>query len=341
MAIVAHVGSIVTGSFALLSPDVALGAVERICGCPLDGTMEAYPSYVNRVYGVRAEEGARYVVKFYRPGRWSRDTILDEHRFLLDCAAAEIPVVAPIPGPDGQTLHGTTAAVGEESQAFLFAVFPRMGGRTFEPESDEDYERLGSLLGRCHAAGASREAPSRAVCLPHPLTDGFVEELVDDGLVHPDCRDDFIAVCQGTIDAIRPLFDGVPIQRIHGDCHRANIIDRPGTGLVLIDFDDMMSGPVVQDLWLVLPEHAEGSRRELAMLLEGYEQFHPFDRTTLRLIEPLRFMRMIYFLAWRARQRNDYWFRESFPDWGTKSFWAKELEDLRDQADRIREETTA
>ncbi|HEY9592915.1 MAG TPA: phosphotransferase, partial [Spirochaetia bacterium] len=172
-------------------------------------------------------------------------------------------------------------------------------------------------------------------------TDGFVEELVDGGLVHPDCRDDFIAVCQGTIDAIRPLFDGVPIQRIHGDCHRANIIDRPGTGLVLIDFDDMMSGPVVQDLWLVLPEHAEGSRRELAMLLEGYEQFHPFDRTTLRLIEPLRFMRMIYFLAWRARQRNDYWFRESFPDWGTKSFWAKELEDLRDQADRIREETTA
>jgi hypothetical protein len=47
-------------------------------------------------------------------------------------------------------------------------------------------------------------------------------------------------------------------------------------------------------------------------------------------------MRIVYFLAWRARQRNDFWFRQSFPDWGTEAFWIKETEDLRTQADVIR-----
>ncbi len=134
-----------------------------------------------------------------------------------------------------------------------------------------------------------------------------------------------------------PLFDGVAMHRIHGDCHRGNMIERPGTGLALIDFDDMMMGPAVQDLWLVLPGRAAESRRELGILLDAYEGFAAFDRASLRLIEPLRFMRMIYFLAWRARQRDDYWFRESFPQWGTEAFWIKETEDLQEQAAMVRD----
>ena len=77
--------------------------------CELDGTLDAYPSYVNRVYGIRGEDGERFVVKFYRPGQWGREAVLDEHRFLLDCAEAEIPVVAPLRGRDGETLHAITA----------------------------------------------------------------------------------------------------------------------------------------------------------------------------------------------------------------------------------------
>ena len=326
----------VTGSFELLSPDRALAAVEKAHGFELDGTMESYPSYVNRVYGMRAQTGERWVAKFYRPGRWSAETILDEHRFLTDCAAAEIPVVAPIPGPDGLTLHQLAAEEDEKQELFHFAVFPRMGGRSFEPESGDALVRLGSLLGRCHAVGARAEAPHRIRCTPVPTTASFVDELLSEKLVHPGCVDAFTAACRGTLAEIAPLFDAAPMQRIHGDCHRGNVIDRPGEGLALIDFDDMMSGPAVQDLWLVLPDHAGQSRRELSDLLEGYERFHSFDVSTLRLIEPLRFMRMIYFLVWRARQRNDYWFRGSFPDWGSEAFWIKETEDLKEQAATVR-----
>jgi len=302
--------------------------VEEAYGRVLDGSVESYPSYVNRVYGMRTEDGERFVAKFYRPGRWETEAILDEHRFLQDCAEAEIPVIAPFAGSDGKTLQEASAG----GQPIRFAVFPRTGGRTFEPESDEDMRRLGGLLGRCQAVGAQRDAPARAECRPDSLTAPLVDELLSEGLVHPECAGDFAEVCGSTLSRITPLFGGVPLHRIHGDCHRANIIDRPGLGLALIDFDDMMRGPAVQDLWLVLPGSAGESRREIDLLLEGYERFAPFDRTALRLIEPLRFMRMIYFLAWRARQRNDYWFRASFPDWGTEAFWIKEVEDLRVQA---------
>ena len=333
----------VTGSFDLLSPDRALRAVEESHRIELDGTLESYPSYVNRVYGIRGDDGERWVVKFYRPGRWAAEAILDEHAWLSDCAAAEIPVVAPRRAPDGRTLHELVAraddADGEKASEgrFFFAVFPRSGGRTFEPEAPEDFERLGSLVGRCHAVGARGSAPHRVRCAPVPTTASYVDELLADRLVHPDCVPDFTAACRETLDAISPLFDSAAVQRIHGDCHRGNVIDRPGTGLALIDFDDMMSGPPVQDLWLVLPDHAGESRAELASLLDGYEQFHPFDHATLRLIEPLRFMRMIYFLVWRARQREDYWFRGSFPDWGSEAFWIKETEDLREQASVVRD----
>jgi Ser/Thr protein kinase RdoA (MazF antagonist) len=326
---------VVTGSFELLSPDRALRAVEEAHGLELDGTMESYPSYVNRVYGMRAHTGERWVAKFYRPGRWTSDAILDEHRFLTDCAASEIPVVAPVPGLDGRTLHELDAQENGGRESYRFAIFPRSGGRSYEPESPDALVRLGSLLGRCHAVGARGEAPHRVRCSPSLLTASYVDELLSENLVHPACVDEFAGACRDTLAMIDPLFSDAPVQRIHGDCHRGNVIDRPGEGLALIDFDDMMSGPPVQDLWLVLPDHAERSTRELSALLEGYEQFQPFDRATLRLIEPLRFMRMIYFLAWRARQRNDYWFRGSFPDWGTEAFWIKETEDLKDQATAV------
>jgi Ser/Thr protein kinase RdoA (MazF antagonist) len=185
--------------------------------------------------------------------------------------------------------------------------------------------------------GAASQAASRLPCDPLNTTAAYVRELLSEGLVHPKWRDDFAAVCEGALHLITPLFANMPHQRIHGDCHRGNIIDRPDRGLVLIDFDDMMMGPPIQDLWLILPGHLSESRRELSVLLEGYARFARFDTRTLGLVEPLRFMRMIYFLAWRARQRNDFWFQRSFPDWGNEAFWIKENEDLRAQAAVIKE----
>jgi Ser/Thr protein kinase RdoA (MazF antagonist) len=321
------------GSFDLLSPDAISAAVEGSLGMGVDGTISAYSSYVNRVYGLRLDDGREIVAKFYRPGRWTREAILDEHRFIADAAGAELPVAVPIALSSGDTLGELILEDDSGESAFNFALFPKMGGRNFDAEADEDWLRLGALLGRLHAVGGQRSAPSRLVCRPESLTAPQLEELLSQDLVHPEAAPELETLCREVVSRFGPRFEGLAMRRIHGDCHRGNILDRLTEGLYVIDFDDMMTGPAVQDLWLLLPDHADKCRRELALLVEGYENFLPFDRRELELIEGLRFMRMLYFLAWRARQRHDKWFRESFPDWGTKAFWMSELDDLRDQAE--------
>lgn len=323
------------GSFDNLSPDSIAAAVEGSLGLGTDGMISAYPSYVNRVYGMRVDDGTEIVAKFYRPGRWNRKGILDEHSFLRDCAEAELPVAVPMALEGGDSLGELVLEDETGESSFLFALFPKKGGRNFDAEADDDWLRLGAVLGRLHAVGGLRAAPSRLRCDPLSLTLPMLRGLLGEGLVHPEMAAEFETLCSGIIDFLAPKFEGLAFRRIHGDCHRGNILDRPGSGLLIIDFDDMMTGPAVQDLWLLLPDHAAQCRRELGLLVEGYEAFLPFDRRELELVEGLRFMRMVYFLAWRSRQRNDRWFRESFPDWGNKAFWTTELEDLRDQAELV------
>src|SRR3989449_10571885 len=82
-------------TFFALTPDRVLDAVE-VGGLRCTGRCLPLRAFENRVYEVELEDERRLVVKFYRPGRWSRETILDEHAFLADLAAAEVPAGAPI-----------------------------------------------------------------------------------------------------------------------------------------------------------------------------------------------------------------------------------------------------
>lgn len=56
---------------------MALSAVGEAFGVESDGSFFAYPSYANRVYGLRSDDGTEYVAKFYRPGRWTPDWVSD------------------------------------------------------------------------------------------------------------------------------------------------------------------------------------------------------------------------------------------------------------------------
>src|SRR6056297_2003413 len=337
------------GDFDSLTPELVLKAVEGAYGLRLDGNIIQYNSYINRVYELHAEDGPAYMVKFYRPGRWSEDAILEEHRFIQDCVEIDIPTVAPLPDADGDTLavmevvdpderslDGTdglesTAGLADGAQEYYFALFPKKGGRNFDAESEEDWLRLGALVGRMHTAARRSGAEQRQYCLPGPIIEQCLQELDEGNAVHPEHRPEFFELAGEIRRRIEPLFEDIPLQRVHGDCHRGNILERPGEGLLLIDFDDMMVGPAIQDLWLLLPSRVDDCPQEFNLIAEGYEQFLPFDYSQKRLIEPLRAMRMLYYLAWSARQRNDHRFKTEHPHWGGSAFWSKEIEDLRDQ----------
>lgn len=148
----------------------------------------------------------------------------------------------------------------------------------------------------------------------------------------------FERVCRDLIEHISPLFDNIGIIRLHGDCHFGNILHRSHESFLLIDFDDMAMGPAVQDFWMLLPGYRSDSFLEIENFLDGYEVFRPFDRQELALIEPLRAMRYIHFMAWCAYQLHDRQAARSIiPDWGTENYWQREVRDLETQIERIKE----
>ncbi|HNQ86639.1 MAG TPA: serine/threonine protein kinase [Deltaproteobacteria bacterium] len=322
-----------SADFEHLTPEVLLDRVEDALGRRMTGLTIPLPSYINRVYELQTRSGERVIAKFYRPGRWSRQAIEDEHLFLADCVEAEIPVVPPLQLPGGGTLS--------EAEGTFFAIFPKKAGRVFELNADEDWTRMGSLLGRIHQAGARRGARDRITLHPDTSTRADLDFIVRGGFITPDHRSAFEDLSSRIVEDISPLFEETGSMRIHGDFHRGNLLDRPGEGLMVIDFDDMMEGPPVHDLWLLLPDHAGRSRREIDLILAGYEQFREFDYSSLRLIECLRFMRIVYYLAWCARQAADYDFRTNHPDWGSDTFWQKELLDMGHQYQVIMEHKVA
>lgn len=317
-------------SFEKLTPDTILTIVEAACGKRLTGLTVALPSYINRVYELRSVEGEKLIVKFYRPGRWTRAAIEDEHAFVQDCSEAEIPVVPAIP-----LVHGSSIG---ESDGMLFAVYPRRAGRQFEINSDDDWARLGSLIGRMHLCGEKRKSSHRITIDPKLSALADVEHLCS-SVIPERHRASYKSAAMRIIESSIPLFENTERIRIHGDCHRGNILDRLEEGLLLIDFDDMAMGPPVQDLWLLLPDRAKNSTREITLFREGYERFRQFDGNGVRCIESLRAMRMIYFVAWCSRQKDDFLFKKNFPDWGSDPFWQKETNDLREQAGFVMDAT--
>ncbi len=315
-------------AFHALTPDTVIGLVEEALGVRCTNRFYQLNSYINRVYELERQDGAGLVAKFYRPGRWSPEALLDEHEFMARLAEAEVPVITPLTLADGGTLgcHG----------GIHFAVYPKKSGRVLDEYTNEQWPELGRLLGRVHAVGSTLRPRDRVTLAPDRSTRAHVEYILAGGLMHADLRGEFEALAGRLIEETVPMFAGVESIPIHGDCHAANLIHRPGESFFIIDFDDMSVGPPVQDFWMLLPGYRGESQAEIDLFLEGYETFRPFDRRTLRLIGPLRAMRFIHYVAWLAHQVADDGPSRVSPDFGTRGYWLREMTDLERQLERIR-----
>jgi Ser/Thr protein kinase RdoA (MazF antagonist) len=318
-------------AFAHLTPEHIIGEVEAALGVACSNLCRSYNSYINRVFELADKDGNGLVVKFYRPGRWSAQALQEEHDFLLELASEEIPVIVPLPLQGGSTLARSTL-----DEAMYFAVFPRKGGRCADEINDEQWLEIGRLLGRIHLVGARHQAGHRVRIHPGVTTAAQVAFIRDSGLLPQDLIVPYTRITAQIVEAIGPRFDSSTAIRIHGDCHRGNLIHRPGESFFLIDFDDMAVGPPVQDLWMLLPGPLEECAVELDLLIEGYETFRPFDRASLRLIEPLRAMRFIHYSAWCAHQAVEDGGTSAVADFGSRHYWQTEIDDLHDQLERIR-----
>ncbi len=132
--------------FIHLTPERVLDAVET-GGLTPTGLCYPLNSFENRVYEVELEDKSRVVAKFYRPGRWSREQILEEHQLVQALDHAEIPVCTVQPFPDGETL--------KTIDRVYYALSPRRGGRAPDELTTMDAQRLGMWLGRMHSVASA------------------------------------------------------------------------------------------------------------------------------------------------------------------------------------------
>ena len=309
--------------YSELSPEVVLDALEAV-GYRCDGRVLALNSYENRVYQIGIDEGEPVVAKFYRPGRWSDAAIREEHAFSVELVLQEIPVVAPV-SRDGESLF---AHLG-----FRYAVFPRRGGRWPELGTATDREWVGRFLGRIHGVGRAARFHDRK-----QLSVADLGRIARDFVLDGDWMPDYLAtkyadVTDALLEEVEAQADGwagARLGRILGDCHRGNIL-WTDLGPHFVDLDDCLTGPAIQDIWMLLAGSQTEMRADVADILRGYEQFLPFDRSELALIEPLRALRMIHYSAWLARRWDDPAFPRAFPWFAEPRYWEEQLRALEDQ----------
>ncbi|MEM9400092.1 MAG: serine/threonine protein kinase, partial [Verrucomicrobiota bacterium] len=317
-----------TRHFYELTPDIILDAAER-SGIRCNGRCMALNSMENRVFELGIEtqtepdnpSAAFRIAKFYRPGRWTKKQILDEHRFLLDLQAEEIPAIAPLHFATGETVQLLP------DHNIWFTIFPRAGGRNPDELSDEQLKIIGRLLARIHIVGSRAQADARIKIDPESYGIQNLDFLYQEEWIEPDFENQYCDLVEEICMLSKPWFEAADCQRIHGDAHLGNLL-YGRQGFYWVDFDDMLRGPCVQDIWLLTPGREAESLRQRNVLLQAYEMLKPFDYATLRLVEPLRALRFIHFSAWIAKRWEDPWFPEKFPDFGTRNYWQEQVQDL-------------
>ena len=317
-----------TNLFLTLSPDVVLQAVED-AGIACASTCFPLNSFENRVYLMETLDGRRVVSKFYRPLRWTPEQILEEHAFLRDLSENEVPICPVLAFPDGTTL--------KQINGISYCLFEARGGRAPDELTDGDADRLGMLVGRIHSVGASREATHRVRLSAQSYIHDNLTWLDEHGTIPATLAGRYVRAAHFIADDAAKRLANAEVQRIHGDCHLGNFLLRDDVFHVL-DFDDMVVGPPVQDVWLAVPGRDTHARRQREAFLEGYERFRPFDRDSLDLIEPLRGMRLIHYATWLAKRWHDPIFPRTWPHFGTEEYWLGEVQALEEIVDHIEQQ---
>ncbi|MCG6656413.1 serine/threonine protein kinase [Halomonas campisalis] len=312
-----------THPFARLEPARIVAAVESL-GMWLPGEPFALNSYENRVYLVHDDERRRWVVKFYRPERWSDAQIQEEHDFLAELVAAGVAVAAPWRDEDGRSLH--------HAEGFRFTLFPQLPGQAPELENPAHLFTLGELIGAVHAVGECARFVHRGSMDLDVMVTEARERVLSSPWLDRHQRRAYERITAALHDDLAPhAWAAEQAIRVQGDCHLGNILGRDER-FALVDFDDCLMAPAVQDLWMLFTaERDDELQMQLSEVLEGYEQHRDFNRRELALMEPLRTLRLMRHSAWLVARWSDPAFPPAFPWLADAGYWEGHIRLLEQQ----------
>ena len=308
-------------SYLSLTPETQLDALASINIYPESG-LTALNSYENRVYLFTDENKIRYIVKFYRPQRWSKKQILEEHQFSHELDQQGCNLAAPIK-INGQSLFSF--------QGYYFALFKSLSARTIEPDNIDQLYDIGVALGKMHKTSAQGIFQYREPLDVQQMVSKPIESLKSSILVPKFIRQPLFKKMDILEKKVTDQFkQNNKLIRLHGDCHTSNILANNNIPY-FVDFDDCKMGPAVQDLWMLISGDKQEKQLQLSMLLDGYQEEYEFDQQELALIEPLRTMRIINYVYWINKRWADPAFPKNFPWFISDDYWKELLQALQQQ----------
>jgi Ser/Thr protein kinase RdoA (MazF antagonist) len=318
-----------TLAFTQLQPDDILETLDEL-GFDCNGRFLALNSYENRVYKIGVGDNDNVVVKFYRPGRWSDDAILEEHSFAMELVDQEIPLVPPLSINEQTLFH---------AGLFRLAVYPCRGGRAPELDDFEQLQQLGRLVARIQLVGATADFEYRPQIDVESYGIASREYLLGEGFIPDEMIEAYDSIAELVIDGIEQSGErsgAFEELRLHADFHPGNVLVA-GENFHIVDLDDARTGPAVQDLWMFLSGDRDEQTPQLTALLRGYEEFRSFNARELHLIEALRSLRIMHYAAWLARRWEDPAFKQAFPWFNTRRYWDEHVLTLREQVALMQE----
>lgn len=307
-------------SFFNLTPDLILNAAEKN-GFSVTGEMTQLNSYENRVFDIKLEDKSSIIAKFYRPDRWSQKTLLDEHHFIQELKNESIEVAGTLLLKNNSSLDNV--------EGIYYAFFEKVRGRLLHELNTTHFKKLGRWLARLHNVGSKSRAKNRGTL--GPTNDHKWEQLeILLMQVSPEVAARYEEAAVQIFEHLdEQLSDLNPseIIRLHGDLHRGNILENSDSQFVIVDFDDMINGPAIQDFWMLMP-NADLKDPDFNLLIESYSELRTFPHHQLDLIPLLRGYRIITYAIWILNRWSDPSFPRLFPTFNSYNYWAEETESL-------------
>ncbi|HVX47333.1 MAG TPA: phosphotransferase [Mycobacteriales bacterium] len=269
-------------------------------GVPPTATVAPMERGTNNDTRLVVDGDRRYVLRGYR--NLTAEQAEREHRLLRQLSAAGLPFAVPVPIPaDG----GRTVRLSDAGPIALFGWIP---GRRPDPETPQDWERIGAAAGRLQGALAEidpADAPQdwrQHVGLP-PMPDvvRWLEESdVDSELTR-------------WLSTARVPNPALPVQVIHCDLGLSNLLVGPdGAVCAVLDFEvagaDLRANElvalVVQSLDLGTPGWAE----RVSAISHGFRRYGELTAAEVQAMPDLFLLRELGSAQWRAgkwRRRAD------------------------------------
>lgn len=311
-------------AFADLNPNFIHDVIASQ-GLKPEGRLFQLNSYENRVYEIHLEDHDPIIAKFYRPNRWTKEQLLEEHKTLAHLKQHDLSVVYPL------SLNGSNQTLGYASP-FHFALYPKHIGQLKADLKKHNLTDLGILLAELHDANQSLELKHRLTLNTKTFGDDQLPSIFESDFLPDDLFSNLKDVLHECLDLMDPVFQqDLHNFPVHGDCHLGNVIWNQNDEPSLVDFDDMVLAPAVQDVWMLFHGTDEEKQDQHEAFFEGYESILDFDFESLNWIEVFRTLRMIRHAAWIGERFDEEIFQKTFPYYTERKYWENLLLNFKEQ----------